>query len=101
MNVQSLSPSNSVSYRYKNMTKREKLLDMVTKQLKKIWHKRNIDDPIREMLLWYNSETNGNYQSLNELDEITLEWMTHMLIQDVFSLCEIVKSKTQRVLELH
>lgn len=98
MSAHMLSFPNSVSYRYKNMSKREKLLEMLQKNLKKIGRQKWIDNPVQQIIDWYNAQTKSNFSSLDDLDDVTLEWMNNMIMQDIFALCTKIKTNIQDII---
>ena len=91
---------NSVTNRYKALSKRERLLVNVSRSIRKIGHKTGIENPIEDFLKEYNETTWHDCKTLDELDEVTLEWLNNMFADSIHQLCEKIKKDSQDVLEL-
>lgn len=94
-----LANPNSLSEIHKSKTKKEKLVSLVSRNLKKLWYKLDIEDPIWDLLKELSQTTWKEYNTLDDLDEITLEWLSHNSVATIHELCENVKKDTQLVLE--
>lgn len=50
------------------------------------------------MLKELSERTWNNYNSLEDLDEVTLEWISHASVLTIHELCENVKDDTQKII---
>lgn len=98
-NYASMPGQNSVTNNYRKMWKKEKLVMLVTRNIKKIGHTQWIDNPIEDFFREYNEHTWQEFTKVEELDEVTLEWLHNMFAISIHELCEKIKADSQKVLE--
>lgn len=98
MDYLGLSSPNSLSFKYKAMSERDKRILHISRSIRKIWHKTGIDDPIQDFLKEYNESTWHKYKTLEELDDVTLEWLNNMFTDSIHQLCEKIKQDSQKAL---
>lgn len=91
--------SNSLSFKYKVISDREKRILHISRNIRKIWHKTGIDNPIQDFLNEYNENTWYSYKTLEDLDDITLEWLNNMFTDSIHQLCEKIKQDSQNALK--
>lgn len=80
-------------------TKREKLISKVDRDLRKIWHFLNLKDPLRNMLEDLSKKTKHKYNWLNDLDDVSLEWLSNNLTILIFEMCEKVKNDVNKIIK--
>lgn len=90
---------NSLTFVNDSKTKKERLIWKIKRDLKKIWNYLNIDDPLLDMLKDLSKKTKNNYNSIEDLDEITLEGLSNNLTSLVFEICEKVKKDMGKIIE--
>ncbi|MBW7954617.1 hypothetical protein H3C61_02275 [Candidatus Gracilibacteria bacterium] len=90
---------NSLTFVNDSKTKKERLIGKIKRDLKKIGNYLNIDDPLLDMLKDLSKKTKNNYNSIEDLDEITLEGLSNNLTSLVFEICEKVKKDMGKIIE--
>lgn len=90
---------NSLGEIHKKRSKKERLISIVSRNLRKIWHNEWLEDPIWDLLKELSERTWNNYNSLEDLDEVTLEWISHASVLTIHELCENVKDETHSVIQ--
>lgn len=98
-NYVSTAGANSVTNRYRSMSKRDRLIMLVTRSIKKIGHTQWIDDPIADFFREYNEHTGYDYTRIDELDDVNLECLHQMFAVSIHELCEKIKSQSKKILE--
>lgn len=89
--LESLWSDRSIANLYRNMSHRERMIFNITRNLRRIWHREKIQDPIGDLLNELSNTYGQEIKSLDELDDITLEWLWNNLINSIHDSCEIVK----------
>lgn len=90
---------NSISSINENKTKKEKIILKIKRDLKKIWNYLGIDDPLWDMLKDLSKKTKNNYILIEDLDEVSLEWLSDRLTILIFEICEKVKKDVDQIIE--
>lgn len=89
---------NSLSQIHHKRTEKERLIAIIERNLKKIWHQENIDDALSQVLRKLSSETGGNYASLNDLNEVALQGLANNTFLYIQDFCHTVKRKTSDII---
>ncbi len=89
---------NSLGEIHKKKSKKERLISIVSRNIRKIWHNELLEDPIWDLLKELSERTWKHYKSLQDLDEVTLEWIAHASALTIHELCEKVKDDTQKII---
>ena len=90
---------NSLTFINENKTKKEKLILKIKRDLKKIWNHLGVDDPLWDMLKDLPKKTKNNYILMEDLDEISLEWLSDRLTTLIFEICEKSKKDVDQIIK--
>lgn len=89
---------NSLAQIHYKRTEKERLIAIIERNLRKIWHQENIEDAVSQVLKKLSSATGRKFTSLNDLDEVTLEGLSNSTVVYIQDLCSTVKRKTNQVI---
>lgn len=88
----------SLTGRYRKLSKKDQLVRIVTRNIKRVGRNRDIQDPIGDFLKEYNKLTNGNITNIDQIDEVSLEWIHNLLATSIHEICEEIKRKSKDLL---
>ena len=90
---------NSPGTLHRKKSDREKYIASISRNLRKMWHTLWVEDPIGELLQHLSDISGKKYTSLEDLDDVSLEWLASQTIHGVHELCLDIKTKSQLIIE--
>lgn len=90
---------NSLSNVHSTKSQREKFISTIDRNLRKIGHNYGLEDPLGELLKKLSDSMGKQYSGLQDLDDITLEWLAQNTAQCIHELCQQVKTKTSDIIQ--
>ncbi len=91
---------NSISHRYTSMSNREKLIEQLNRNVKRIGRILWVKDPVSDLVKQLNTQHGTQLKGIEDLDDISLEWLKNNSIKTIIENCKRKFSiKTQKTLD--
>lgn len=90
---------NSLSNVHSTKSPREKFITIIDRNLRKIGHNYGLEDPLGDLLKKLSDSMGKQYSGLQDLDDVTLEWLAQNTAQYIHELCQQVKTTTNDIIQ--